>query len=364
MQAVSFVPIIKPVGGRCNLACSYCYFHRSAGIENQLQVMPDDILKALIDFTCESQERVEFIWHGGEPLLAGIEFYQKAIVYEIEWIKKGKEIVNSIQTNGVLIDELWISFLAENNFTVSISLDGPQHLHDASRYDKLGRGSYFSVSKAINLLKEASLLTDVICCVGSHNYHYPGELFDFLIKEGAKRIKFLQVQGRGQLGRLLPNSISGKQYATFLIEILERWLELDDPSIDVRELTSIVNVLLGGEAKECMFSGNCHNYFTIYPNGQIYGCDSLPQIEKFNFGSITDTLKDIHSSFNYQRFCSREKQIRDQCSKCDWFSVCRGGCLQDWYPNIFDDRTKNLFCSGLQKIFTETEKILKMYNLR
>ena len=282
-----FVPIIKPVGGRCNLDCSYCYFRQKKGGRIDDMIMGEEILKSLIDVTCGNQDVVEFVWHGGEPLFAGIDFYHQVIGHEANWSSEEKKVFNSIQTNGTLIDEHWAAFFSENNFAVGVSLDGPSEFHDQLRTHHNGRGSFKETIRAIHLLRESGVLSDVICCVSSVNCDFPEDIFDFFVGQGIKRLKFLQVQGRDKKGKLLPFSVTAEQYADFLIGIFKKWLELDDPEIEIREIKSIVNLMLGGDFRECMFADECHKYFTVYPDGSVYGCDSLPKIEALRFGHIT-----------------------------------------------------------------------------
>lgn len=139
---MQFVPVIKPVGGRCNLRCSYCYFQQKEGGKTCNVMMKDEILKSLIDATCSNQNIVEFIWHGGEPLLAGIDFYRRIIEYESNWSSDEIKIFNSIQTNGTLINERWVAFFSANNFAVGISLDGPAQFHNQVRVYRDGKRSF------------------------------------------------------------------------------------------------------------------------------------------------------------------------------------------------------------------------------
>jgi len=357
---MQFIPIIKPIGKKCNLNCSYCYFQ---GKECNESLMKNNVLESLINTTCNNQDSVEFIWHGGEPLLAGVDFYQKVIEYEFVQIKNGKNIFNSIQTNGTLVDSRWIAFFVKNNFSVGISLDGPAKFHDNVRQYHDRNGSCNRIIKSIHTLRKAGIIADIICCVSSINYDFPEDIFDFFIEQGIKRFKFLQVQGRDKRGRLLPYAISAKQYANFLIRIFEKWIKLDDPSIEIREIKSIIDLMLGGNDRECMFAGECYKYFTIYSDGSVYGCDSLPKIEELCFGHISDGINKILNSPNFIKFLQRTKELREKCINCEWFYVCRGGCLQDWWPNIFHSQTKNFFCNGLKKIFKSFQEILQKYNM-
>jgi uncharacterized protein len=354
---VIFVPIAKPVGGRCNMHCSYCYFKQKKANCNGIKLMSDKVLKTFIDSTCRDQQTVEIVWHGGEPLLVGIDFYRKVVEYESQWSDGTRKIFNSVQTNGVLVNKEWIDFFVKNKFGIGVSIDGPAVFHNKTR------GQFQKIIRNMRTLQEAGILSGVICCVSSVNCNGAAKIFDFFAKEKINRIKFLQVQGRDSKGKLLAYSVDPKKYSDFLIQILEKWIELDNPNFEIREVQSLVNIMLGGDLRECMFSGECHKYFTVYPDGSVYGCDSLPKIESLKFGNISEGLDSLEKSPNFAKFRERIEEIQLGCAKCPWFHVCKGGCLQDWWPNIFHPETKNLFCEGLKKIFSATEKVLKDYKM-
>jgi len=358
-----FVPIIKPIGGDCNINCRYCYFRPKKLVGCGKGMMSDKILAELINQTCAVQDKVEFIWHGGEPLLAGIDFYKKVIELQIPWAKRDVKIHNSIQTNGILIDKTWIEFLKKNYFSVSVSVDGPKELHDKVRVDLNGEGTFDKVMRGIRFLQSANLLSGVICCVSKTNHAYPKEIFDFFIKQNIKEIKFLQVQGRDESGNLLPDSVKPIEFANFLLEVMQLWLELDDTSVIIIEIESVIKAMLGQEIRDCMFLGECHKYFTIYPNGDVYGCDSLPKIEQLCFGNISDGLEKIAHSRHFNCLKKRMSEIQSNCRDCRWFNICHGGCLQDYYPDFLNPETENLFCPGLKKIYKKIDQILREYGL-
>jgi len=347
--------IIKPIGGNCNLSCPYCYFKQKQVHGNGR--MGDNILEETLNCICSELDIVEIVWHGGEPLLANIEFYKKVIEIESRLSSKNKKIFNSIQTNATLVNKDWINFLSKNNFSVGSSLDGPKNLHN------LTRGSFKGTLNGIRMLNNSNILSGIICCVSSKNVKFPKEIFRFLVSEGIKNIKFLQVQGRTRNGNLSPYSVEPDAYANFLISIFNEWIELDNCNIKIRELESIISTMLGGDFRECMFAGKCFEYFTIYPDGSVYGCDSLPKVEEMRFGHVKDGISKIEKSENFVRFKERIEEIKKQCHNCEWFNICQGGCLQDWWPNIFDDRTSNIFCVALKRIYSSIYSSLKKYGM-
>ena len=135
----SFVVMVKPVGSRCNMRCSYCYYlSRDQYSTHEVQtVMSDQMLERLIRDTIKASPGpvVSFVWHGGEPTLAGLDFYKEAVRIQKKYLPQGKTCWNNLQTNGLLLDEEWCDFLKKENFDVGISIDGIRLVHDKYRLD-------------------------------------------------------------------------------------------------------------------------------------------------------------------------------------------------------------------------------------
>ena len=141
--------LIMKVVSTCNLACRYCdadiYSNRRMSLDTLSQV----ITKAL-----NYADYVEFIWHGGEPLLMGIQFHEKAVELQKRYKREGQTIVNTLQTNGTLISQEWVDFFKANDFHVGVSLDGAPEVQNANRIFRNGQGSFEQVMRGVRLLRE------------------------------------------------------------------------------------------------------------------------------------------------------------------------------------------------------------------
>jgi uncharacterized protein len=160
----------KPAGPLCNLDCSYCFYLEKEQLypaRNRF-LMSEDVLRAYIaqSIANESGPEVLFTWQGGEPMLRGLAFYQRAVEIQQE-LANGKRISNSLQTNGTLLDDEWCAFLAGAGFMVGVSLDGPRELHDADRVDKQGRPTFDAVMGGIRLLRQYRIEFNVLVTVTS-----------------------------------------------------------------------------------------------------------------------------------------------------------------------------------------------------
>ena len=138
-----FQVFVKPGGSVCNLQCQYCYYLKKKDLYQKTELfrMSDDVLEAYIiqHIDASDAETINFSWHGGEPTILGLDYFQKIVELERKHQPLGRQIRNSIQTNGTLLDEDWCRFLATEGFGVGLSLDGPKELHDLYRISKKGK---------------------------------------------------------------------------------------------------------------------------------------------------------------------------------------------------------------------------------
>ena len=156
-----FQVFVKPAGAVCNLDCQYCYYRdkRSLYPDAGALRMPESLLEEYIlqHIQAASGPEIDFSWHGGEPTTVGVDFFRKAVELQRKHRPTGWRIRNGIQTNGVLLDEEWCRFLAAEDFSVGLSLDGPAELHDAYRVTRGGQPSHQQAMRGYGLLRKRSL---------------------------------------------------------------------------------------------------------------------------------------------------------------------------------------------------------------
>ncbi|ENA2717441.1 SPASM domain-containing protein [Shigella sonnei] len=147
----------KPSSFQCNLKCDYCFYLEKESQFTHEKWMDDSTLKEFIkQYIAASGNQVYFTWQGGEPTLAGLDFFRKVIHYQQRYAGQ-KRIFNALQTNGILLNNEWCAFLKEHEFLVGISIDGPQELHDRYRRSNSGNGTcIFQESCKDNLVVESN----------------------------------------------------------------------------------------------------------------------------------------------------------------------------------------------------------------
>ncbi len=325
--------------------------------------MRPEVLKAVIDFFCSNQDDIEFIWHGGEPLLAGLEFYRETVEIQRTWEKQGKKIRNFLQTNASLITSEWSHFFAENDFLVGVSLDGPKEFHDQVRCYSTGKGSYDEVMRGIDLLRQAGIFNGVICGISTVNREFPKEIFNFFIAENIKKLKFTRIKNIGHCDNISSLVISPAQYAAFMIAIFDHWLELDDSEVEIRDIQSVVNLILGGNKRECIYMGQCDQFVTVYSDGSIYGCDSFPKTDNLCFGNVFDEPTVVRSNSRLQTFRDLLEKRKEFCRTCDWYFICKGGCAKDYCGQLNSVEPLSEVCENLQRYFEHISTRIRSYGL-
>ncbi len=354
--------IVKPVNGLCNLSCSYCYTSELKEYAARNRMQPE-ILKAVIDFFCHDQDYIEFIWHGGEPLLIGLDFYRRVVEFQHVWEQRGKKITNFLQTNATLITHEWARFFAEYNFFVGASIDGPKEFHDQVRRYSTGKESYEDVMRGIDLLRQAGIFNGIICGISTVNHRFPKEIFNFFIAENIKKLKFARIKNIGHCNNVSSLTISPAQYADFMIAIFDLWLEIDDPEVEIRDIQSVVSLILGGNKRECIYMGQCDRFVTVYHDGSIYSCDSFSKTDALHFGNILDKPDMVKSNSHLKNFQELQKKRKEGCQACDWYFVCKGGCTRNCYEQFDSIEPLSEVCENLKRYFEHISTKIRSYDL-
>jgi uncharacterized protein len=312
----------------CNLACRYCdadiYSHKRISFE----VLAHVVKKAL-----KTDADVNFIWHGGEPLLLGKEFYRKAVWLQQRCKLPGQRVTNSLQTNGTLLDEGWLDFFDQAGFSLGLSLDGPAQLHDRHRVLAKGYDSFEKVMRAAMLMKQRNREFGVLAVVTEDTIRFGAkELFRFFVDNGLKKFDLLCQHPAINAGRR--EYISRHTQSRFMRQVFDLWLAEDDPEVSIREFDSILRSLIGGQHTLCVLAGGCiGKYFAIDPDGSVFHCDEFMFDQAYNLGNIRTTDFEALQRTEKIQHLNRENCENIQTLDCPWVSVCNGGCPKDRYIN-------------------------------
>ncbi|MGD9941296.1 MAG: anaerobic sulfatase maturase [Clostridia bacterium] len=355
MTSASF--LIKPASGRCNLACTYCFYrdeveHRSVP---DYGFMSEETAALLVDRAFESgASTYTFGFQGGEPTLAGLPFFRRFVSLVKERKRPGDRVDWTIQTNGVLIDEEWARFLKDEGFLVGLSLDGPKLLHDAVRIDRQGRGSHDRVLAGLAALQAADVPVNALCVVTDQVAANAAQVYQYLRRRGLHWMQFIPCLEPldAAVGRQ-SWSLSPEAYARFLCTIFDLWHNdhLRGTPASIRWFDNLVGMAMGHPPENCGMAGRCSTYFTVEADGSVYPCDFYVT-DEWRLGNIRDqSLSDMMSGVTARRFVSSSEPVDPACQGCFAYPLCRGGCRRDREPFAGELPGLNRYCKAYKEFF-------------
>lgn len=341
---------MKPVGPTCNIHCDYCYVDPFKG---KFVKMDDEVMERAISSLIHNSGHPTISWHGGEPMLAGLDFYIRAS----EIIRKNEKEVkvrNQIQTNTTLVTPEFAEYFRDNNFAVGVSLDGPQNVHDSHRIDFRGQGTFDTVMKGIDILRDRGVDPCVTATVSSDNVDNIVETYDFLVSAGFRQIRFSPVfiADRSSFG------ITPAQWGEALIKVFDRWFEQEDPEIHIRDIEQVLAWTLDNPVALCSGNHGCLNWLSVAPNGDLYPCEYFRG--EFSYGNILDTdFGEIESTQTFVDYREMLTTAPAECLECKFLVYCGNGCSGTRVTNgESDPRGVDAFCESKKVLFKHIEGTL------
>lgn len=320
--------MFKTTGEACNLACDYCYYSHVSGNPSGMATISEKALDAFFEdyMGHVAGGQATFVWQGGEPTLAGLPYFERIIAMEARRARPHTLIGNAVQTNGILLNEAWSEFFRQYRFLVGVSLDGPAELHDARRVDAQHRGSFRRVMRGIDHLRKAGVQFNILTVLHQGNVHQAKALMDFYHSEGFDWVQFIPGMRFSAQGLVDPGvyEITPAEYASFLCEAFD---ELSNhPGMSVRMFDNFVNLMSGKGGDMCILQENCPPFLVVEQDGSVYPCDFLIG-PHWRMGNIeTDSVFDLIQGDIYRAFQQLKPRVALECTSCEWFSACHGGC--------------------------------------
>ena len=301
----------------------------------------------------ESRGFVSFAFQGGEPLLAGLDFFRRFTERARTLKPADVRLAFSIQTNGTLLNEDWVRFLREENFLVGLSMDGFPELHNAHRVDADGKGSWNQVSKGLSLLKKAHVPVNALCVVTAQCARSPQKAYQTLKKLGFRYIQFIAcLDPSGAARGTLPWSLEPYAYGRFLCQLFDLWFrdwEKGDYH-SIRLFEDYVHLLLCEDGSTCATCGHCGSYFAVEADGSVYPCDFYA-LDEWLIGNLcTQPLDIIMENDTFRNFLNLGLEKPSECSSCFWGPLCAGGCKNDWVQA--ENGIHNYYCSAFRMLFS------------
>ena len=362
--------LIKPASSLCDMRCGYCFYHSQAQERAVYSygVMQPPTMKRLVRRAFESaQTAVTFAFQGGEPTLAGLDFFREFTGLAEKYNLRGIPVKYAIQTNGLSIDGEWAAFFAGNCFLVGLSLDGDRAIHDEMRRDGSGAGTFDRVMGAVDHLRKASVDFNILCVVRDETARRARELYAFFREQGLFDLQFIPcLDAIGSRGLTL----SPEAYAEFLEVTFDAYCA-DSRTAQptrIRFFDNLVGMAMGLPPESCGLAGICGMYFVVEADGGVYPCDFYTG-DEWRLGSVESGPFDgMRSGPRFRAFAEKMGAIPARCPACRYFTLCRGGCMRDREPSPVgtdeaagDAAGENRYCATFRGFFDrEGGRISKM----
>ena len=388
----AFHLLVKPTGAVCNLACEYCFYLG----KDQLYpggpfCMTGEVLEVYIKQLLASGQapEVSVAWQGGEPLLMGLDFFERSVELVNKYKSPFHHISYTLQTNGTRLDDEWCAFFKEHDFLIGLSMDGPPGMHNTYRVDKGGQGSFDQVKRGWDLLQKHGVETNILCAVHAANASHPLEVYRFFRDNlQARFIQFIPIVERLTSGTRLPadkgrreplggkrplyvqagslvsrRSVEPGQYGTFLIDVFEEWVHHDVGTVFVQTFDSALAGWCGLPASVCIFQETCGRSLILEHNGDLYSCDHFVE-PGYRLGNILETpmIQLVTSSRQRQFGLDKRDRLPACCRTCDVEFACHGECPRNRFLGTpaGDEEGLNYLCAGYQLFFHHVDRPMRI----
>ncbi|OED48332.1 anaerobic sulfatase maturase [Endozoicomonas sp. (ex Bugula neritina AB1)] len=382
----------KPTSYQCNLDCDYCFYlekeklFKSQSIKDKLArtfsrkpdkifAMSDEVLRTYVKQYIASQDTptVEFTWQGGEPTTAGLTFFEKGLEYQRKFAGN-KQVVNSLQTNGILLNDNWCQFLKDHQFLVGLSIDGPEEIHDHYRVSQGGKPTFKKVMRGVENMIKHGVEFNTLTVINNLNSEKPLEVYNFLKEIGSRYHQYIPVVEQIETDKpdqqliypqasskktLMPFSVDGKAYGDFMNAIFNEWVRKDVGHIFVQLFDNMLAAWHEGESHLCIHQKSCGRGLVIERNGDIFSCDHFVYPE-YKLGNIVEgKLAKMAVSSTQTKFGQSKTCVGKKCEACPWLFACHGGCPKHrLYPNT-DGSRQNHLCEGYKAIFKNADPYMR-----
>lgn len=343
--------MIKPSSSNCNLDCKYCFYKvlSSNREEYDMGFMNESKLEETLRNAINSTEKQLIVsFQGGEPTLIGLKYYEKVIEIENRLNTKKIWIQNSIQTNGILINDKWAQFFHDHHFLVGVSLDGPQEIHDRYRHDLRNSGTFDRVMKSIECLRKHDVEFNILTVITNESYRHAKKIYNYFKENDFQFIQIIPCIDDD----CHEYSITGKQYGQFLCEIFELWYKdfINGTALDIRIFSNYLQMLMGYYPEQCGLLGRCFCGLIIEGNGDVYPCDFYCT-DEWKLGNVTTSFEQLMASDQAKRFVESSLSVDSECKECKYYQICRGGCRR--YRDQKEALVKNKLCDGYKMFFDQ-----------
>ena len=358
--------MIKPASSLCNLRCRYCFYHDVSEIRDvkSFGVMSPETADRLIEKALKfaDGESIAFAFQGGEPLIAGLDYFKHFVKRTAQLNSQKSPIYFSIQTNGTLVTEEWAEFFHDNGFLVGLSLDG-DFKNNSFRVDENRENAFYKILRAAEIFKRCNVDFNILTVLTGRCAENIDEIYSFFKSKGFKYLQFipcLRPFGDKSESELY---MTDEQYAYFLIHGFNHYVKdyVRGQYTSIRYFDNLMHLYLGNQTEQCGMLGHCMHQFVAEGNGNIYPCDFYCT-DEWLLGNINDEGESFDTLAHSEKaidFLKESIAVPEKCKKCKYFSLCRaGGCKRTREDRDYCEAYKKFFaaCAPLFRAFINEKK--------
>jgi uncharacterized protein len=356
--------LVVKVAQRCNLNCSYCYVynHEDQSYRSRPRFMSEEAFEQLLVRVGEYCDRhagtISMVFHGGEPTLIGpvrlgrmAERASATLGARLSYL--------GMQTNAVLIDEAWLETIRTHQIRVGVSMDGPPEVHDLARVDHGGRGSHAAAVRGLQLLREADLLSAILCVIN------PGQsgvaAYRHFRSLGITRMNFLLPDVSHDSKVLFYGDYGETPVADYLIPLFDEWFDEDDPRVRVGIFWELISSIMGGRGDTDAFGNSLMNYLIVDTDGSIQTLDTLKVCEEGLSESGLNVFEHGFDDFSrgrpfVHRLLYEGVPLAAQCRACPESATCGGGYLPHRYARANGFDNPSVWCKDILKLLAHIRR--------
>lgn len=323
--------MIKPASSLCNLRCRYCFY---AEVSDSREVRSFGVMERAVAvrmihniFTGLTRgDTVSFAFQGGEPTLAGLDFF-RFFTDEVRKVCGTARVSYTLQTNGILLDDAWCEFLKEHHFLVGLSLDLLPELHNANRLNAQRQGTYSQVRDAKAKLEKHGVDYNILAVLTNSLARHPRQVWEALCKQNIQYVQFIPCLGELD-GTASPFALAPERFATFYTQLFRLWSEDFERGNyrSVKLFDDLIHLLAFGSRNACGITGQCMPQIVVEADGSVYPCDFYA-MDEYRVGNLADMpIEKIYEDAAMAEFRNRPTEKMTLCSGCPYARVCGGGC--------------------------------------
>jgi len=322
--------MIKPASSLCNMRCAYCFYADVASCRKKASygIMKKEVAAALIGnifAVLDKGDHITFAFQGGEPCLAGLDFFEFFVEQVRTTAPFGVKVHYALQTNGLAMDDDWCNFFLRNQFLLGLSLDCDITLHNSNRIDSNGKVTFNSVIKAKKLLDRYGVAYNILCVLSAESARRATRIWNFILQEKISYIQFIPCLE--PLNEKSPHALTSKKFYQFYATLFPLWKKECEKGnrVSVQLFEDLNTLFMHGRRTTCGLSGGCTPQIIVEADGSVYPCDFYV-LDEYKTGNLTiQTLEEIFEAIVKSDFI-KAPQMPVHCADCEYYKWCKGGC--------------------------------------